>query len=435
MPNAVIERLEAEEAEQTAFIDKVLAEVQAASRDMSDTEEANLESAKKRLKELAKQLKPLREFEQLRQDSAAAATRMAGGRAEPESKSRPLGQGGGGFSYTTAGAFVVDHLRARGDRRHNVPGDPSAAARLQAAVENQTTADTPGLLPTPIVGPVVNTIDASRPFITSIGALPLPDAGGGFIRPKVTQHVDVGLQAGEKTQLPSRKMVISQVPFSKKTFGGTVDISRQDIDWTSPAAWDALVQDLADVYGAETEQTVAADFAALVTQAVPCATDDLVGWAAALYAAAGMCYMGGAAAGAIPLGRLPNRIWVSLDMWGAIGPLVDVARMALPASAGGALGTSEIASFAGDMLNVPRIVVPSFPAGTVIVGPSNMYEFRENTIGLLTAVEPSILGVEVAYGGYAAYGMLEAKAYCKITPPVGTFAAATSGRTRSNGSA
>lgn len=417
MPNAVIERLETQRSEQVSFVDSMLSRADAEGRDLVDAETNNLTAARQRIEEIDAQLTPLREFETLRGDAAAGARAATTGRPAEGGETRPLGPGGG-FAYTTAGAYLVDHMRARGNRRHNIPGDPDAAARLRAAVENQLTNDTPGLLPTPIIGPVVNTIDASRPFITSIGTLPLPDAGGGFIRPKVTQHVDVGQQAGEKTQLPSRKMVIGQVPFSKKTFGGVVDISRQDIDWTSPSAWDALVQDLADVYGAETEQTVANDFATLVTQTVGApATGDLAGWAAALYEAAALCYMGGAAAGTTPMGRLPNRMWVSLDMWGILGAIVDQARMV---AGNPNLGSgSDLSAFAGDVLSVPRIVVPSFPAGTVILGPSNMYEFRENTIGLLTAVEPSILGVEVAYGGYAAYGMLEAKAYCKVpAPPV-----------------
>ena len=423
MPNAVLDRLESQRAEQIAFIDNLLARVESDGRDLVDAETANLTAARERIGELDAQIAPLRDFETLRGDSAAGAGRALGG--DRDADPRPLGAGGG-FAYASAGHYIVDHLRARGDRRHNLPGDPAAAARLTAAVENQTTADTPGLLPTPIVGPVVNTIDASRPFITSIGTLPLPDAGGGFIRPKITQHVDAGLQVGEKTQLPSRKMIVSQVPFSKKTFGGTVDISRQDIDWTSPPAWDALVQDLADVYGAECEQTVAADFAALVVQTTAAAaTDSLEGWVSALYEAAGLCYMGGAAAGSTPMGRLPDRLWVSLDMWQKLGSIVDVARMAAPPSPAGNLGTSELSTFAGDILSTPRIVVPSFPAGTVILGNAAMYEFRENTIGLLTAVEPSILGVEVAYGGYAAYGMLHAPAYCKVIPPVGAVTART----------
>lgn len=424
MPNAVLQRLESQRAEQITFVDNLLARVDSDGRDLVDAEQANLTSARERIAEIDAQLAPLRDFENLRGAAAEGSPFTPGAPGEP----RPLGGGGGPFPYRTAGAWLVDHVRARAQQ------DPAAQARLaeaarHQAIATQTTQDTPGLLPTPIIGPVVNTIDASRPFITSIGALPLDNPGAGFIRPKVTQHVDVGLQAGEKTELASRKMVIGQVPFSKKTYGGTVNVSRQDLDWTSPSAWDALTQDLADVYGAETEAAVAADFAALVVQAVSApATGDLAGWAEALYAAAAKCYMGGAAAGTTPMGRLPNRMWVSLDMWGAIGALVDINRMVAGGGAAGVLGDSNLASFSGDILSVPRIVVPSFPAGTVILGPSNMYEFREQTIGLLTAVEPAILGLEVAYGGYTAYGMIEANAFCKVPAPAPLGARATTAK-------
>jgi hypothetical protein len=56
----------------------------------------------------------------------------------------------------------------------------------------------------------------------------------------------------------------------------------------------------------------------------------------------------------------------------------------------------------------------------MIIGPSVFYEVYEETIGLLSVVEPSILGVEVAYGGYIAYGNLEEKAFAKITGPAVT---------------
>jgi hypothetical protein len=63
---------------------------------------------------------------------------------------------------------------------------------------------------------------------------------------------------------------------------------------------------------------------------------------------------------------------------------------------------------------VDRVVVPSFANGTLIVGPKARVEVYEDRIGLLSAVEPSILGVEVAYGGYVAAGVLNAAAFSKI---------------------
>ena len=42
-------------------------------------------------------------------------------------------------------------------------------------------------------------------------------------------------------------------------------------------------------------------------------------------------------------------------------------------------------------------------------------EVYEERIGLLQAVNPSILGVQIAYGGYIAYNTLKPTAFCKVT--------------------
>ena len=87
--------------------------------------------------------------------------------------------------------------------------DADAAARVYTArvISDQKTSDTPGILPTPIVGQVVNLIDATRPLITSLGGAKAMAGipGSTFTRPKITQHTLVGVQAGEKTQLPARR--------------------------------------------------------------------------------------------------------------------------------------------------------------------------------------------------------------------------------------
>jgi len=324
--------------------------------------------------------------------------------------------------YRSAGAYLVDVLRARGILERGVP-DMNAAARIQArAVADQKTSDTTGILPTPIVGTVIDMIDANRPLITSLGgARALAGIPGStFTRPKITQHTTVGVQAGEKTQLPSQKMTISPVSFTKATYGGTVDISRQDIDWTSPSAWDILVRDLAQVYAIQTETAVAAAFKTAATHAaVVVTTNTLADWTKALYLAAADSYVNSF--------MMPDRIWCSLDVWAALGALVDVGRVVFPAdsavggdsSAPGDAGGSTLANFRGDILGLPRIVVPTFPAGTCIVGPSALFEVYEEVIGLLSVIEPSILGVQVAYGGYVAFGTLAGAAFVPLTVPAG----------------
>jgi hypothetical protein len=433
MPNLVLERLREDRAEQISTMDAILEQV--GERDLVDAERGILEGARSRIAEIDAQIEPLAAFESLRdahRETGAALPRPEATMARPVAGSPERD-----FPYATPGAFVVDYLRAHGGMDRNAP-DAEAAARVAAAyaaraVVNQVTGDLPGLLPTPIVGPVVNLIDAQRPLVTSVGGMkPLGTIPGStFSRPSIAQHVAVGKQTAEKTELPSQKMSIVQIPFAKETWGGTLDISRQSIDWTSPAAWDIIIGDLADVYALQTETAVAADFATNATgTAVGVGTAGaamtLTEWSVALYTAAMRSYKAGK--------RMPDRVWCSLDVWASLGSLVDVARLVNPPSGNldSAAGSSSLADFRGDVIGLPRIVVPMFPDGTCIVGPSSLFEAYEEVIGLLSQVEPSILGVEVAYGGYIAHGYLAPGAFVPLDiagtlPTVATEDAPTRG--------
>jgi len=422
MPIPTLERLHEQRQEQVDFVDHLLSQVDAGDgRDLVPAERANLDAARQRLAELDEQIKPLAEFEAMR-ESAVLPTGPRGG-----SRVRPVGGPSNTLPvYSSAGAYIIDYLSTlthRNSELANIFGARADAAgvRVRAMREadafqraaNQITTDTPGILPVPVVGPVLNTIDASRPLITSLGPKSLTGIPGTqFSRPHITQHATAGKQAAEKTALPSQPMKIDPIQFAKETFGGSVNISRQDIDWTSPTAWDILVQDLADAYAVATEAATTTKFAAATGMNGPItvATNDLQGWASALYEAAALVYQG--------CGRLPDRLWVALDVWSKVGPVVDTAKLVFPSAADGGAGESSLARFEGNMFELDRVVVPSLPDGTAIVGSSAMAEFYEERIGLLSAVEPSILGVEVAYGGYTAFGFLEEDGFTKLTAPV-----------------
>jgi HK97 family phage major capsid protein len=421
MANIVLERLRAERQEQIYTMESILNQV--SDRDLSEAEESILNHTRDRLQEIDKQIEPLEAYEAVKaahQQTVADLPQPRPDRNHPAvpdrvpAEPRRVDGQDRAPQYHSAGAFLVDLIRAGGYMRPGDQPDPLAVARIQQTrVANQTTTDTPGLLPEPIVGQVVGLIDANRPLITSLGgAMPLGNIPGTtFTRPKITQHTQVGKQTAEKTELASRKMTIAPVPFVKETYGGTVDVSRQDIDWTSPAAWDILVRDLADVYSFQTETVVAAAFRAVAVANTPVVVTDgtLVSWAKALYTAAAASYRANF--------KMPDRVWCSLDVWAALGALVDVARLVMPPASGE--GSSELASFMGDVIGLPRIVVPTFAAGTCIVGNSTLYEAYEEVIGLLSVVEPSILGVTVAYGGYIAYGATEGTGLIPLTPPAG----------------
>ncbi len=103
-------------------------------------------------------------------------------------------------------------------------------ANIRAAAGDEVLTDVPGLLPTPVLGPIYDDINPIRPIVSALGTRSMPGAGKIFIRPKITTHVEVGNQATELTGLDTRTMVVDDVQVTKKTYGGTVLLSEQTID-------------------------------------------------------------------------------------------------------------------------------------------------------------------------------------------------------------
>jgi HK97 family phage major capsid protein len=324
--------------------------------------------------------------------------------------------------YRSAGEYLVDYL-LRSE-------DPARAARFDSYLHraNMTTADTPGILPVPILGPVWTTINTRRPAIEAATVRPLPGGGKTFQRPYVTQHTLVGTQAAEKTALPSQAMKIDPKTVTKMTKGGWVNLSFQDRDWTDPAVLDILVSDLAAVYAQETDQQFCTDLVAAVTQTEPVATNDAQGWLTAIYNAAAQV--------AAADNRLPNTFWVSIDVWAQLGALVDGAgRPLFPTAApANAMGDITPGQFAGSIAGMRLAVDSHFPALTGIIGDNLATEFYEQVGGQVQATEPSLLGTQIAFYGYMADLVVEPDALVKLTvpPPVGGFAAGRAGgRSRS----
>ena len=439
--SVTLDRMRDERRACVEFVERTLDGVEQRSTpekpaDLSETEKESLVRQRARIAELDAQIKPLEDFEALR----AADT-------ETVQRYRPTGPGVGGqtgatpagartepraHQYRTRGEIIVDVIAQRtgtyeaDGTKITVTDQVREAARerlqgagviypgapedyVQRAVSNEITSDVPGLLPKPIVGAVDNDLDAARPFISSIGAKDMAGiAGKTFTRPIITQHTQVSKQTAEKGELSSRKLTVGGVDFTKETHGGVIDVARQVMDWTSPSAWDALLADLQDEYAIDTETAATTAFAAAVTQTVPNPTsEDPKGWAGALYAAAALAYRGS--------GRLPDAMWVSLDQWQRMGVAVDAQKLMLRTD--DKTGTSSPTSFEGAVMDLPRIVVPSFPDRTVIVGVKGKTEFYEQKVGFLTAVEPRLLGVELAYGGYVAFGTLRPAAFAKLSIP------------------
>lgn len=442
MSNPVLDRLRQERSKHVDYITQLLNRVDEDSRDLVDAETASLTSTRERIAEIDAQIEPLEAFEQTRAAHEQTVQTITPTRQASDGQPARLGVRARDQKYATAGDFLADVVRSQTHWSVDgveQPGDAGARERILAAREtamrdaqtegyssraagdvapgvHQTTADVPGLLPVTIQGAIEAKLDGSRPLIQSLGAKDLAGIPGlTFNRPHITQHTQTGKQAAEKAELASRELKIGSIPFTKETAGGWLNISRQNIDFTAPAAWNIILEDLQLAYAEDTDDTTAIAFGAGVTQTETIATADaekVDAWVDALYGAA---FKAATANGTkrASARRLPDVIYTSIDMWRDLGAMLTKAAIADQGAR--VAGQSGPTGFAGSLIDVPRIMVPGLPSGTVIVGRKDRFEYYEQRIGLLSAIVPRVFGVEIAYGGYYAHGFLDATAFAKIT--------------------
>jgi hypothetical protein len=290
-------------------------------------------------------------------------------------------------------------------------GQPEARHRIETynrAASHNTTANIAGLLPTPILGPVLNFIDAARPVVNALGPQQLPTST--FSRPKVTQHTAVAAQSAEKAELTSQLMHISKLTPTVSTIGGYVNVSRQSIDWTQPSIMDIVINDLAAQYAILTESTAVQAFytggtAGTVTIPASPTADNV---ASAFWGAAAQVYTGTKGQGRLIAAASP-------DVLGILGPLFVPVNPQNSQSTGFTAASFGLGAM-GAIGGIPVYVTAGF--GTtkrLMVFSTAAAEVFEDRIGSLQVVEPSVLGVQVAYAGYFAPLIIEATGIIKVT--------------------
>jgi HK97 family phage major capsid protein len=391
---AYLDRLNSQYDEIRDGIDAVVNRAADENRDVTETEQGQVDRDRSRLTELQTAISHYSELEtqngkvaELRRSvPAASTTRTTSSDKEPEYDIVR--------EFPSIGDYAITVHRAMMLR------DPEAREKLDRATAHQLLADNPGIVPRPVLGPVLNNIDQSRPFINSITRKPLP--AGQFDRPRITQHVAVDKQAAEKTLTASQKLVIDKLPVTADTFAGHLNISRQDIKWTSPGIMQIVFEDFAAVYANATDNEAAEDFAASVTQTAPIATWDAAGIYAAIYGAAAT------ALGAV--NSLPDTVWVSPDVWGRLGGVFT--QQGTPLFPGMNPG-----GVSGSPMGFNLVVDKNFPASTMIQGPARYAEWYEDVDGLMQVGEPDVLGQLVGYAGYGAFLNVLPSAYTKFTVP------------------
>lgn len=379
--DAMIARLESELEERNHFVEGLVAGAQDGNRDLNSQEMELIGSARQRITAIGDQLTPLRETSRITIESRNRMHEI-----DTEMQGQRRRAAGPPVEYRSAGAYVAEMYYAQ-------IGDGEAAERLEIfnrAAMHQKTSDNPGLLPEAVVGGVINFVDAARPLVGVIGPVDL--GSGSWSYAQVTQHTSVAVQGGEKTELASQQMKISKTPLSQLTYGGYVNVSKQDINRSSPAILDMIINDLAAQYAIVTEAATGSQLMASATAGptLP-ATPNGGQVASAIWGAVGAAY-----AGTKGQGRMV--VAVSPDMLGVIGPIFPGVNPTNAYSSGfeaGGFGQGPQGTISGVVVVMSAGLAP----GSVVVFSTAAVKCFEFKYGNLQVVEPSVWGVQVGYAG------------------------------------
>jgi len=312
------------------------------------------------------------------------------------------------FKMPSAGDFMAAY-HIGGDTFQNMNkavAEYTASKRtiLEAAAGDVLTSDTPGLLPVPVLLPLVQDLNFIRPVVEAIGARAYPDGGASatFVRPTITTHTSVAAQSTQLTAVSATTMVIASNSVTKTTLSGQVTLSRQDIDFTSGPAMNLIINDLMGEYMIASDN-VAADN--LLTAATSSGVWDLT--------VADLLKSVYDSAVDISNGRnfTPTHMFVSPDVWGQLGQLADTTgRPVFPFIGAGltgqnALGGGNATSWNGNPIGLQLVVDSNFSAKTMVItrvgqGTGDAYEFYESIRGLLSVDQPAVLGRLMSFHGY-----------------------------------
>jgi len=392
--DAMIRRLESELEERNSFVQGLIANAQDSERDLNETEQATMAEARNRMAALKGQIDQL-------EDTARVATEIAqrAKQVDQAITTARRANEAGPVEYRSTGAYLADYIAAS-------TGSQSAMERLELftrAAAHQKTSDNLGVIPDPIIGDVLNFIDSARPIVNALGPRDMPSAT--WYRPKVTQHVTLGLQgsagaaADEKAELTSQKMTITRLTGNAVTYGGYVNVSRQNIDFSSPQMMDAIVNDLAAQYAIQTEAALGVALIATtntVDSPEVAGSETAAGLASLLWTAAANIYTATKGQGRVILAVPPSK----LGTWGRVFAPVNPQN----AQSTGFNAVDFGQGLVGNISGIPVYVsagLSSAPGTTLGIALSTAaVEVYEQRVGQLQATEPSVLGVQVAYAGY-----------------------------------
>ena len=322
------------------------------------------------------------------------------------------------FKLPSAAEYIVAMTRGGSDFQQ-------LNENIRAAAGDDTTLDNPGLLPTSVVAPIYDDINPIRPLVSALGTRSMPGAGKIFIRPKISVHTEVGEQSTELTGLATRTMEIDDVQVTKRTYGGTVLLSEQILDWSEPSMLEAVLSDLAGQYALATEADAVATMAANISGSNREVTDltDPVAVIEDIYAIAALISSVG--------NYLPTHLICSPSVWAKLGSLKGTNDMPIfPQTAPiNGIGTlpGGAGAWNGNPLGLQLVVSNQITTQSIqgndakdylFVANARFMECYEQQKGAVSVEVPSSLGRQLSFRGYFSSVIMEENACWALGPAV-----------------
>jgi HK97 family phage major capsid protein len=390
MGNVMLQKLHEERQGKLKFTEDLSETAASENRDLSTNELEIITRTKDRIAELDSQIQVLVRESTLDEQSQQRLAQLAGA---------AVGGGDAAVQYRTAGEYLSDYLGAiigEGDKRAQ---SSERLKRYHRAAAHVVTDNFAGTFPEAIVGPLINTINTDRPLVSALGVMGVP-SGPSFRRPRlVDPDVATGVapQAGQKDELISKAFTITSDNVDLTTLGGYVNVARQVLDW-GVASMDVIVSQLAARYSYATERAAITEMQKSTSKETLAAAADSAAVIEAIYAAAGKVFT--------ETGKLPTILAAGPLGWARLGGLTSTTGVPTfpfmnPANAQGTMGGPS--TFAGNPVGLQLVVTPGIVDDTFWVVNDLALEIFEQTVPALSVVEPSVLGIQVAYAGYVGY--------------------------------
>jgi len=249
-----------------------------------------------------------------------------------------------------------------------------------------------GTAPVTIEGDIVEFLDATRYLINASRRLPLPDNNAPtFKRPRITQFTLTAEQVTQGDVLASQRLTSTGDLLTKATYGGTLALSEQEMNWTEPSQLGLALLDLTRQLAITTDGVLASAIETAASASTPCALDaGSADFLSAVSTAAAAVYSASK--------RLPDLLVVDPNRWGYLNGLCDgQGRPLFPSTHNSSFNSSGentggVSTFSGMSVAGLQVVVdPQLSTNFWAVGCASLTEWYENMLGLVTIAAPSTL--------------------------------------------